>query len=141
MKKKTCFAAFSMTALLLLLLALCWQNRDVHFASLEDAETRIRDAGFVCSMDGQLPTVEANGFLVSRETVPRKEICEMPKVGPYDLAKWKGRIWIARIGNATSMGLDEKSPGYAFRVWGNVAAFGDREFLSEVESSVRTGQT
>ncbi len=113
-------------------LALYTKERAVSFHDVRDAKARIASAGFRCTSDrsdGDLVT----GFLVSRQPITWYEVgtlCKGRPMGPH----WEGKVWVTqKAKDILLMSLPEQ---VGVRVWGDVLAYGDEEFLSEIENSL-----
>lgn len=132
MKRREWLTVLGVAALLLTSFLL--SRPAISFARLEDACMRIRLAGFHCTgdaADGRM----MQGFLVSRERVSLdgvNALCKTGKMGPA----WQGKVWIAW--NTPNWTLCTVPDDAGTLHWGHVTAFGDRQFLEELENKLRT---
>jgi len=114
------------------LLCLLLRDGSVHFTDIHHAKASIEEAGFACVGDRRDGTV-GNGFIVSREPIDWFEANELWKAGPMGPA-WKDKLWVAKASRKLIL---ETTPGdKPPHMWGNVLAFGDQEFLVEVEQAL-----
>lgn len=102
----------------------------VSFDSLEQAKTRLEAAGFHCTSDCADCGL-STGFLVTSESSTWYEasaLCKIGKMGP----EWKGKVWVSV--NPDSWRLECVPEGAGVRGWGEVVAFGDDEFLVQIDA-------
>ena len=106
----------------------------IAFASTHEAFASVKAAGFCCTADNPGGRID-NGFLVSRMEFQWQAIFLMHK-GIFSASEWKGKVWFAR--RTASARLQDAVPdGAGVRVWGNVIAFGDADFLDELERALK----
>jgi hypothetical protein len=123
----------SLAAIGLLFFFLAYFNAPVTFRDLMQAQRELNDAGFRCTSD-RADGDSVNGFIVSREPISWEVANAMWKGGPTGAA-WKDKVWISK--QSTVMPLENVPNIQAPRVWGKVLAFGDQEFLDEIEVALR----
>jgi hypothetical protein len=105
---------------------------EISFRHLHDAQARVLGAGFHCTSDRADGTL-STGFLISREMVTWSQVGSLRKVGPMG-PNWKGKVWVTFSSNDWQL---TSLPDHAgMRVWGTVIAYGDEEFLSEIDNSL-----
>jgi hypothetical protein len=131
MKWKRIFAG--LTAIGLLFFFLVYFNPPVTFHDLKQASNELKDAGFICTSD-RADGKSINGFIVSRKAIPWEDSNSMWKAGPMG-SDWKGKVWISK--HSSEMPLETTPNDQAPRIWGNVLAFGDQEFLDEIEGALK----
>lgn len=116
-----------------LLFCLVYFNPSISYTDLKQVRTELQDAGFHCTGD-RANGVAGNGFIVSRKPVAWEAANVMWKAGPMG-KDWKDKAWIAKTSSLTPL---ETTPGdQAPRVWGRVMAFGDEQFLNEIEGALK----
>jgi hypothetical protein len=107
-------------------------HEDITFARIQDAKARLAKSGFYCTTDcanGQISC----GFMLSRKASSWSEVCTMRKSGAMG-PEWQGKVWVTLNPQAWQI---ESIPDQAgVRVWGAVVAFGDDEFLREIEAAL-----
>lgn len=125
-------------AALAVLLGTAWfflPPRAVSFGNVRDASVHILAQGFHCTsdrMDGQLD----NGFLVTRDQTTWNEVNTVAKAGPMG-PEWKGKVWVSGAYPNQIWNMPDGAPA---RLWGGVYAFGDGDFLAEIELALQRGQ-
>jgi hypothetical protein len=113
-------------------LAYVAKHHEITFLHLRDAKTRLLGAGFICTSDRADGTL-ATGFLISRQSSSWSEAGTLCKVGPMG-PEWKGKVWVTFNSNDWRLASLPEHAG--MRVWGTVIAYGDEEFLSEIDGSL-----
>jgi hypothetical protein len=104
----------------------------VSFQTLPEAKAKLDAAGFPCiadSSDGKLGT----GFVVSREVTSWLEAGALCKAGPLG-PEWKGKVWVGF--NPHYYNLETIPDGAGVRIWGEIIAFGDADFLSQIDDAL-----
>jgi len=104
----------------------------VVFPTLEQAYVSIKQEGFLCVSDRVDGEIGA-GFLVSREELTWAEVNSLVKAGPMG-ENWKGKVWVSYDSGRSLVIIPENAHA---RVWGNVLAFGDKDFLTEIDSALQ----
>jgi len=117
----------------LLLLVSYFRSPAITFDNLKQAQSRIAAAGYHCRSDRADGMLEF-GFLVTHESVDWPVVAELMKVEPFG-PEWHGKVWIAILGDQFELSSIPNVPGT--RIWGKTVAFGDPEFLDEIEKAIR----
>jgi hypothetical protein len=113
----------------LLLLTLAFWPRSASFDNLVQARASLEGAGFFCIGDREGDQC-VHGFTVAKKPITWSEANEICRIGPMG-PEWKGRVWITT--QSTVMPMTTTPNDAPPRIWGRVLAFGDPEFLDEIE--------
>jgi hypothetical protein len=115
----------------------CTQQPGVTFHHLQQAKARLAAAGFICTVDsagGKL----GSGFLISREAMSWCEVGSLCKTGAMG-PQWTGKAWVTT--NPANFNLETLPDRAATRAWGDVVAFGDDQFLAEIDAALAESPT
>ena len=135
MKRREWIAGISVLALLAAVAWFLVPPRAVTFATVREASVKILTEGFRCTSDradGQLD----HGFLITRTDTTWSEVNVLAKAGPMG-PEWKGKVWISGV---LPNQVCNKPDGAAARLWGGVYAYGDGDFLAEIEGALQRGR-
>jgi|ERR1043165_1853403 hypothetical protein len=128
-----CTTGVVATLMILSLTALAFRPKtEITFHTLLEAKTRLLTLGVHCTSDranGQLDT----GLLVSRSAVTWSEAGSLRKIGRMG-PQWKGKVWVTV--NPQRWELQTVPDDASVRVWGDIVAFGDAEFLNEIDEAL-----
>lgn len=102
----------------------------VQFAHLSEAKASLTEAGFATYLDHEDEGM-GTGFLISKEPVTMSQVRMLCKIGPMG-CQWKGKAWVTF--NSQDWKLASLPDGAGVRMWGGVIAFGDEEFLREIDA-------
>jgi len=116
-----------------LVFSLVYFNPSVSYNELAEAHNDIKGAGFLCTAD-RADGKTANAFLVSRTPITWDEANKIWKSGNTK-DDWTGKVWVAR--NSAKFALETSPNDQPPRVWGRVLAFGDPQFLDEIEGQLK----
>jgi hypothetical protein len=106
----------------------------VAFGAIEEASIAVQNAGLCITADNPSGNI-TKGFLVSREPLHWLEIVPMSN-GTYFAAEWKGKAWLAR--RWADWRIPDSIPeGAGVRVWGDIVAYGDPDFLDVLERALK----
>ena len=104
------------------------------FDSLQAAKAKLDAVGFHCSSDQSIGGI-GSGFCISRASVTVEEVASLCKVGRMG-ESWRGKVWVTLSPDCWQ--LQTIPEDAETRVWGSVVAFGDGEFLNEIDDLLAT---
>ena len=108
------------------------RQQDVTFERLQEARIRLADLGFHCSSDAANGHTGC-GFLISRTALSWSEVGMLRKTGPMG-PEWQGKVWVTL--NPQHWRLESLPEHAGVRIWGSVIAFGDCDFLKEIDDAL-----
>lgn len=112
--------------------AVFYKHSSVTFAKLQEAKTHFSKLGYCCTTDSASGQVGC-GFLISRTAMNWSETGLLRKTGPMG-PEWEGKVWVTL--NPGFWRLEAVPDQAGVRVWGSVVAFGDEEFLHEIDEAL-----
>jgi hypothetical protein len=74
--------------------------------------------------------------MVSREVITSLEARCLYKAGGIG-QNWQGKVWLTHI-STRDWDLSSASDDEDARTWGNIRAFGDNDFLNEIEGALKS---
>ncbi|HZZ81980.1 MAG TPA: hypothetical protein VFE62_26005 [Gemmataceae bacterium] len=104
----------------------------VTFESMTEAYDDFLAMDYACCSDRRDGIVDY-GFMVSKDPATWRDAGTLCKVGPMQ-DNWKNKVWIAPLRPDISGTMPSDAD---MRIWGGVYAFGDSDFLSELEHGWR----
>ena len=114
--------------------AVFFKHSGATFERLAEAKARISELGYFCTTDSESGQIGC-GFLISRTTIDWSQTGLLRKTGPMG-PEWQGKVWVTL--NPRFWRLEAVPDQAGVRVWGSVIAFGDEDFLEEIESSLES---
>ncbi len=108
------------------------KQNDVAFDRLQEAQAALAARGFYCTSDTANGQVGC-GFLISRTAMKWNEVGMLCKTGPMG-PEWDGKVWVTL--NPDFWRLEVLPEQAGVRVWGAVVAYGDEEFLKEIDEAL-----
>ncbi len=135
MKRREWIAGVTSLALLAAVAWFLMPQREVTFSTVREASVRIAAQGFQCTSD-RIDGMLDHGFLVTRDETSWQAVNVVAKAGPMG-PEWKGKVWVSGVVPNQIWNMPE---GASAKMWGGVYAYGDGDFLAEIEIALQRGR-
>jgi hypothetical protein len=116
-----------------ILVTLLLREPAISFSSITQAHRDVQGLNYNCCSDRADGIVDY-GFMVSKDEATWEDASLLCKLGPMREG-WKNKVWVAPMRSDGTMPTIPDDAGT--RIWGQVFVFGDRAFISELESGLR----